>query len=136
MPIHGGAVWARWCIRGLLPISMDLKDELPIGLIDMTFLIAETFTDSLARLTGDEQKSVKTAAFDLQKNPSIPAQPSKSGLGLGIWISRRRTLLPRGVPIQTIREGPFSDDAIKPVIEKVTTTSKEHNEFFFLCPRT
>jgi hypothetical protein len=32
----------------------------------MNFLIAETFTDSLARLTGEEQKAVKTTAFDLQ----------------------------------------------------------------------
>ena len=32
----------------------------------MNFLIADTFTDSLARLTGDEQKAVKTTAFDLQ----------------------------------------------------------------------
>ena len=32
----------------------------------MEFRIADTFTDSLARLTGEEQKSVKTAAFDLQ----------------------------------------------------------------------
>jgi ATP-dependent exoDNAse (exonuclease V) beta subunit len=37
-----------------------------------TFLIADTFTDSLARLTGDEQKAVKTTAFDLQMNPSAP----------------------------------------------------------------
>jgi hypothetical protein len=29
------------------------------------FLIADTFTDSLALLTADEQKAVKTAAFDL-----------------------------------------------------------------------
>jgi UvrD-like helicase C-terminal domain/AAA domain len=36
------------------------------------FLIADTFTDSLARLTGDEQKSVKTTAFDLQVNPADP----------------------------------------------------------------
>ncbi len=36
------------------------------------FLIADTFTDSLARLTGDEQKSVKTTAFDLQMNPASP----------------------------------------------------------------
>jgi hypothetical protein len=32
----------------------------------MDFRIADTFTDSLARLTGDEQKAVKTTAFDLQ----------------------------------------------------------------------
>ena len=36
----------------------------------MDFLIADTFTDSLARLTGDEQKAVKTTAFDLQMNPA------------------------------------------------------------------
>lgn len=38
----------------------------------MAFRIADTFTDSLAKLTGDEQKSVKTTAFDLQMNPSQP----------------------------------------------------------------
>ena len=38
----------------------------------MDFLIADTFTDSLARLTGDEQKAVKTTAFDLQVNPLSP----------------------------------------------------------------
>jgi mRNA-degrading endonuclease RelE of RelBE toxin-antitoxin system len=35
----------------------------------MDFRIADTFTDSLATLTGDEQKAVKTTAFDLQMNP-------------------------------------------------------------------
>ena len=38
----------------------------------MQFRIADTFTDSLVRLTGDEQKAVKTAAFDLQMNPAHP----------------------------------------------------------------
>src|SRR5258705_4618369 len=38
----------------------------------MNFLISDTFTDSLARLTGDEQKAVKTTAFDLQVNPAAP----------------------------------------------------------------
>src|SRR5207237_7005853 len=38
----------------------------------MEFLIADTFTDSLARLTGDEQKAVKTTDFDLQINPAQP----------------------------------------------------------------
>jgi len=42
----------------------------------MEFRIADTFTDSLARLTGDEQKAVKTTAFDLQLNPASP------GMGL------------------------------------------------------
>lgn len=39
----------------------------------MEFRIADTFTDSLARLTGDEQKLVKTTAFDLQVNPAHPS---------------------------------------------------------------
>jgi superfamily I DNA/RNA helicase len=38
----------------------------------MEFRIADTFTASLARLTGEEQKAVKTTAFDLQLNPSQP----------------------------------------------------------------
>lgn len=38
----------------------------------MDFRIADTFTDSLARLTGDEQKAVKTTAFDLQLDPANP----------------------------------------------------------------
>jgi mRNA-degrading endonuclease RelE of RelBE toxin-antitoxin system len=39
----------------------------------MQFLIADTFTDSLARLRADEQKAVKTTAFDLQTNPKHPS---------------------------------------------------------------
>lgn len=38
----------------------------------MDFRIADTFTDSLAKLNGDEQKAVKTTAFDLQMNPANP----------------------------------------------------------------
>jgi hypothetical protein len=36
------------------------------------FLIADTFRDSLGRLTGDEQKLAKTTAFGLQLNPVTP----------------------------------------------------------------
>jgi mRNA-degrading endonuclease RelE of RelBE toxin-antitoxin system len=36
------------------------------------FRIADTFTESLARLTSEEQKAVKTTAFDLQIDPSNP----------------------------------------------------------------
>lgn len=36
------------------------------------FLIADTFTGSLARLTGPEQKAAKTTAFDLQLNAANP----------------------------------------------------------------
>lgn len=38
----------------------------------MEFLIADTFTDSLARLTGAEQTAAKTTAFDLQVNTTNP----------------------------------------------------------------
>lgn len=38
----------------------------------MNFRIADTFTDSLTKLTGEEQRSVKTTAFDLQLNPANP----------------------------------------------------------------
>src|SRR5215471_3086920 len=38
----------------------------------MEFRIADTFTASLARLNGGEQKAVKTTAFDLQLNLSNP----------------------------------------------------------------
>ena len=36
----------------------------------MEFRIADTFTGSLAKLRSDEQKAVKTTAFDLQMDPS------------------------------------------------------------------
>jgi hypothetical protein len=38
----------------------------------MEFRIADTFTDSLARLTGKEQTAAKTTAFDLQVDPANP----------------------------------------------------------------
>jgi mRNA-degrading endonuclease RelE of RelBE toxin-antitoxin system len=38
----------------------------------MEFRIADTFAESLSRLTGDEQKSVKTTAFDLQMHLGSP----------------------------------------------------------------
>ena len=38
----------------------------------MEFRIADTFTDSLAKLQNEEQKAVKTTAFDLQINPANP----------------------------------------------------------------
>lgn len=38
----------------------------------MFFRISDTFTDSLSRLTADEQKAIKITAFDLQQNPANP----------------------------------------------------------------
>lgn len=39
----------------------------------MEFRIADTFTESLARLTSQDQKAVKTAALDLQINLGKPS---------------------------------------------------------------
>ncbi len=39
----------------------------------MEFRIADTFADSLSKLTGQEQKAVKTIAFDLQLDPAHPS---------------------------------------------------------------
>jgi superfamily I DNA/RNA helicase/mRNA-degrading endonuclease RelE of RelBE toxin-antitoxin system len=38
----------------------------------MNFLIADTFSDSLARLTVEEQKAIKITVYDLQANPANP----------------------------------------------------------------
>ena len=38
----------------------------------MVFRIADTFIDSLVKLTSQEQKAVKTKAFDMQMNPANP----------------------------------------------------------------
>jgi hypothetical protein len=39
----------------------------------MEFLIADTFTSSLGKLTNEEQKAAKTTAFELQMNPAHPS---------------------------------------------------------------
>ena len=57
----------------------------------MQFRIADTFTDSLAKLTGDEQKAVKTAAFDLQMDPARPGLKLHQVEGAkdkGFWSAR------------------------------------------------
>ena len=38
----------------------------------MQFRIAGQFTESLGKLTGEEQRAAKTTAFDLQLNPAQP----------------------------------------------------------------
>jgi hypothetical protein len=55
----------------------------------MEFRIADTFTDSLTRLTGEEQKAVKTTAFDLQNRPGR-REPAAS-LPIRIAVSDRFT---------------------------------------------
>ena len=39
----------------------------------MDFRIADSFTDSLSKLAGDEQKAVKTTASTCSSTPPIPA---------------------------------------------------------------
>lgn len=54
----------------------------------MQFLIADSFTDSLGRLTGDEQKQVKTTAFDLQinlANPGLHVRKHDRAKGKSFW---------------------------------------------------
>jgi hypothetical protein len=41
----------------------------------MAFRIADTCTDSLAQLTGEQPKAVNTTAFDWQLNPAQPGMP-------------------------------------------------------------
>lgn len=57
----------------------------------MSFRIAETFTAALARLTGQEQKQVKTAAFDLQLNterPSLQMHRLENARDPNFWSAR------------------------------------------------
>lgn len=57
----------------------------------MDFRIADTFTDSLARLTGEEQKTVKTTAFDLQLDPANPGMQFhrlERAKDRGFWSAR------------------------------------------------
>ena len=49
----------------------------------MEFRIADTFTGSLDKLTNDEQKAVKTTAFDLQMNPAHRAAVPQARPGEG-----------------------------------------------------
>ena len=54
----------------------------------MEFRIADTFTDSLARLTGEEQKAVKTTAFDLQLNPGMSFHRLDKSKDRNFWSVR------------------------------------------------
>lgn len=57
----------------------------------MDFCIADTFIDSLARLTGEEQKLVKTTAFDMQVNlvnPSMSLHKLDKAKDKNFWSVR------------------------------------------------
>src|SRR5690349_20053209 len=60
----------------------------------MDFRIADTFTDSLTRLTNDEQMAVKTAAFDLQMSaaqPSVQLHRITESKDRNFWSARVNT---------------------------------------------
>jgi hypothetical protein len=64
----------------------------------MNFLISDTFTDSLVRLTGGEQKAVKTTDFDLQMDSSALEVHAMSNLGIrlqAVQLLTRRLALAR-----------------------------------------
>ena len=77
----------------------------------MDFRIANTFTDSLAKLTGNEQKAVKTTtAFDLQMNPAQPGmQFHKLAKGLEF----------RAVAVMAC------DDEVLPLQERIETVADD-----------
>ena len=53
----------------------------------MNYLLADTITKALRRLTNEEQKLAKTAAFDLPLNPAHPASSLTKSNGRKIPIS-------------------------------------------------
>jgi hypothetical protein len=48
----------------------------------MDFRIGDTFTDSLARLTGEKQKVVKPTVLDLQINLTNPKDEKVAGVSI------------------------------------------------------
>ena len=57
----------------------------------MQFRIADTFTASLAKLPNDQQRAVKTTAFDLQTNiahPSLSLHRVTGARDPGFWSAR------------------------------------------------
>ena len=74
----------------------------------MNFLIADIFTDSLAELSSDEQKSVKIIAFDLQTNPTVkpvqltrnPFEHSRCKTPFPGHEQSRRTRAGTGLPLE------------------------------------
>jgi hypothetical protein len=57
----------------------------------MELRLADTFLQSLDRLTGSEQKAVKTTVFDLQRNPRNPGarlERIRGAAGQNFWSAR------------------------------------------------
>jgi superfamily I DNA/RNA helicase/mRNA-degrading endonuclease RelE of RelBE toxin-antitoxin system len=70
------AIWRTYLTNSGTRVLLNNGNKIAIGHHKefwMEFRISDTFTDSLAKLTGDEQKAIKTTAFDLQMNPANPS---------------------------------------------------------------
>jgi hypothetical protein len=74
----------------------------------MEFRIADTFTDSLARLTGDEQKAVKTTASDLQINPASPGMSLRQGQRQAVLVGAGRQRPPIDRAFRSVGTMPLS----------------------------
>jgi len=72
----------------------------------MNFRVADTFTDSLSRLTSEGQKLVKTTAFDLQLNPANP------GMSIHKLDKTKRTLRP-GPTCVGVLSAPIAHQAMR-----------------------
>lgn len=59
----------------------------------MEFRIADTFVDSLSKLTNDEQKAVKTTVFDLQVNPASASVRVSSDIRIIVHQSKGSLLV-------------------------------------------
>ena len=62
----------------------------------MEFRIADTFTDSLAKLIGDERKAAKTTTFDLQAGGHACSWPLSASGTAWTTLRERRVALARG----------------------------------------
>lgn len=86
----------------------------------MDFLIADTFTDSLARLTRDEQKVVKTTAFDLQLNSGslgMSFHRLEKARDRGFWTHLAKGLEFRAVAVIAC------DDEVLPLQERIESVA-------------
>ncbi len=82
----------------------------------MQFRIADTFTDRLAKLTGDEQKAVRTAAFDLQDQG---ARWSAKDRGIPGGATGPETGVP---PCQDTARSPRRGHGSRPCVETPVST--------------
>ena len=94
----------------------------------MEFRIADTFTESLARLTGEEQKAVKITAFDLQMNQAHPGMQlhklDKNVETTGGHVSISTMHLAKGLEFRAVAVM-ACDDEIMPLQARIETVADD-----------